>query len=398
MTSSPATCSHIVYLGETGFPFGLAPIQRQRLLSKGLVNAGAKVLIISNKGVWNANRQNSLPSTGTWEGVDYIYSSGEVFRRPEFLQRNFMKMKGLWKEFRMLINLKRSKRLDAAIVATMRFQSIFYYYLLSRLLKFKVLLNYVEYSSAISSRTQLFDRINDYLVDRIGIRCADALLPISEYLSEHVRRICPDKPLLKVPIVGDFAEPGLKKEDPNHLYFLYCGSAAYIELIEFIVDAFETLTHKEVFLYLVVSGDEAEMRFFESKLKTRSCREKIKVFSAIPYDQLLKMYTEACALLIPMRNTIQDIARFPHKIAEYLASGTPIITTNFGEIVHYFKDGVNALICDHYDRNEFTQKMRQVVTAPDVARRIGLNGRKTGECHFDYRRQGSILFDFIQTL
>ena len=50
------------------------------------------------------------------------------------------------------------------------------------------------------------------------------------------------------------------------------------------------------------------------------------------------MYKNATAHLIPLSNSIQDTARFPNKISEYLASAKPIITTDVGEIKHYFKD------------------------------------------------------------
>ena len=42
------------------------------------------------------------------------------------------------------------------------------------------------------------------------------------------------------------------------------------------------------------------------------------------------------ALLIPLRNTIQDIARFPNKLSEYVGVSGLIITTDVGEIKDYF--------------------------------------------------------------
>ncbi|MCB0668268.1 MAG: glycosyltransferase [Saprospiraceae bacterium] len=388
---------NIVYLGETGFPYGLAPIQRQLLLSRGMVESGAKVLVISTKGVFKPGKDFDLAPSGTYQGIDYIYTSGEVIRRPAFLRRNMLKIKGLSQELFLLLQLRKKQKIDVAIVATMRFQSILYYYIVSRIFRFKVLLNYVECNSAISTRTKTKDRINDFLVDRFGICCADAIMPISEFLKNHVRQICKNKPQIKIPIVGDF-QTSVNLSNAYSNYFLYCGSASYLELIDFIICSFELIKGPDVFLYLVVSGDKPDMDSFARRLKRSNAQDQIKIFSGIPYSELLEKYRNAKGLLIPLRNTIQDIARFPHKIGEYLASGVPIVTTKFGEISHYFTDGKNAIISEKYDVREYATKMQYVLDHPREAEEIGLRGKKMGKELFDYRRQGSALYDFIQKL
>lgn len=389
---------HIVYLGETGFPYGLAPIQRQILISLGLVEAGAHVLVVSNKGVFNPSKVIDLNPSGTYRGIDYEYSSGEIYRRSEFWTRNLLKIRGIIKEFGLLIKLKKMQKIDAAIVATMRFQSIFYYFLLSRFLKFKILLNYVECNRAITNRSKWRDRVNDFLIDRWGICCADAVLPISEYLKNYVQKVCPQTPQLKIPIIGDFSYKHEPVDDIEVPYFLYCGSANYLELIDFIIEAFEKITSEHVYLYLVVSGDTTDLIRFNERVVLSSKRSQIRVFSGIPFHDLLKKYREAIGLLIPLRNNIQDIARFPHKIGEYLASGVPVITTRFGEIGHYFTDGKNAVISNHYEPEEYSKKMNYVLDYPDEAKKIGEEGRNLGRKEFDYKQLGSLLFEFIQTL
>ncbi|MCB0687112.1 MAG: glycosyltransferase [Saprospiraceae bacterium] len=388
---------HIVYLGETGFPYGLAPIQRQILISLGLVDAGVQVLVISNKGVFPADGSIQLSPRGSYRGIEYIYTSGETHRRPQFWLRNWLKIKGFIKELTLLVHLKRTGKIDAAIVASMRFQSIFYYFLISRLLRFKVLLSYVEYSGSISTRSKWRDRVNDFLIDRYGIGCADAVLPISHFLQQHVSERYPQQKQLKVPIVGDFSTH-LSAEDNAEVYFLYCGSANYYELIDFIIQAFEKLDREDAYLHLVVSGDAYDINRFQSRLGSSSKKHWIRVFSRIPFTELLKKYRQAAGLLIPLRNTIQDVARFPHKIGEYLASGVPIITTNFGEIAQYFHDGTDAIICDQFNPVLYAEKMKYVLQNPVQAKQIGEAGRKLGSEKFDYRIHGSALSKFILTL
>ena len=112
----------------------------------------------------------------------------------------------------------------------------------------------------------------------------------------------------------------------------------------------------------------------------------------------MQKYRQALALLIPLRDTIQDRARFPHKIGEYLASGVPIVTTRYGEIEHYFTDGENAIVSKSYDLQEYADKMKYVLDYPAEARKIGEKGRELGKQIFDYRKQGTSLLNFIQSL
>ena len=101
--------------------------------------------------------------------------------------------------------------------------------------------------------------------------------------------------------------------------------------------------------------------------------------------QLSYLYANAKALLVPIRPNQKDIARFPHKIGEYLASSAPIITTAYGEIPNYFIDNYNAVIAKTYHIDCYAAKMKLVISNPALASKIGINGFQIGFKNFDYR-------------
>ena len=94
----------------------------------------------------------------------------------------------------------------------------------------------------------------------------------------------------------------------------------------------------------------------KSRLRSSPFERRIMVFERIPYVNLINLYCNSEALIIPMRNTDQDKARFPHKIGEYCASGKPIITNPVGEVLNYF-NASNALLCESYDVNAYSRQM-----------------------------------------
>ena len=391
---------NIVYLGETGFPYGLAAIQKMTLVSKSLVKAGARVTIVNRKGKFDPSKPRDLEPEGIHEGIHYVYTSGTIYRPKGFLKRNLQKISGLFKEYGYLKEMKRRGELDIAIVSSHRFNLVFLYLLYSRLLGFTTVLNYVEWTKTMEHRRGFWKKLGDNLYDKYLVKRFDAALPISELLLEHYEELAPGKPKLKLPIICEFDLFNLPKREDADPYFLYCGSLSYREVIDFILKAYEDLPDStEMKLKLLVSGgSKKEYEAFDKELAGLSKSSLIERYSNIPYSELVDLYLNAKGLLIPMRPTLQDAARFPHKIGEYLAAGNPIITTNFGEIVHYFKNEETALIAKEYDVEQFTERMQFVVDHPEKAEQIGRNGKHMGLREFDYLQYGPRLLNFFRKL
>lgn len=390
---------HIVQVGAFGFPYGLAAIEKIRLLGRSLLEAGAEVSVISRKGVFDPLKGPHIPVSGEFEGIQYYYASGSIYRPSGFWQRNWLKLRGWWGEAKLLRKFSKEKRLDAIIVHSMNFAPVFFYWLLSRMYRFKWLYLLVEHNSTTTSRQTPLFKISDVFLENIGLRMADGVLPISQYLTKLLLEKAPGKPHFKIPVLTEFSRFTREKSTDRETFFLYCGSVSYLEIIFFVLDAFDRLTTSHhVKLYLVIGGEEDGKTATEKRISQLDSRDRIRTFSNLPYDQLVQLYIDAIGLLIPLRPTLQDEARFPHKIGEYLASGNPLITTRIGEVPFYFKDNENALVTSHYRVEEYVQKMQFILDHPERARQIGLAGRKTGLENFDYRQYGPPLLTFIKGL
>ena len=393
------TTSNVVFLGESGFPIGLATVQRLSLMAKALLYEGSSATVICRKGVWNKNEGIAFDTKGTFEGIDYRYTSKSAFRPEGFIDRNIQKLKGIYGEFKYLRYLKKHDKIDLAIISDMKVVHVLRYIMYSVFLKFPIAINFVEMTSSMQHRASFFKKINDYLHDKLVIRFYDCAFPISDKLMDYYKLISPSKPVLKLPILCDFDKFNIEKssEEP---YFLYCGSIRYTQVRNFIIEAYKKSSSGEnAKLYMIISGgSKKETLLLEQELNAHFDTQRIKLFSNIPYEQLVHLYINAIALLIPLRPTIQDASRFPHKIGEYLASGNPVITTDVGEIKNYFEDGKTALIADSYTINSFAEKMKYALDFPELSREIGLRGKELGLKEFDYKAHGSRLLKFVKKL
>lgn len=385
----------IVFLGYNDFPRGLAEVQKIILISKSLITTGNNVTVICRNG-YHTIPDPELKVSGIYENIKYIYASGSCFRNRNFLKRRLNEIKGKINEFLLLRKSKKENSLDCAILSTRSFYLVLYYRILSKILGFKIILNYVEYYSAQKKRYwQIRQRLNDNLFDRYAPVLSDAVLPISEFLINHISKVSSSKSYLKIPGLTDLNKYDDIETLQNETYFLYCGAAGYKEIILFIIDSFGLIVNNESHLYLVVNGAGNEIEEIKNYINNTKQKEKIKIFSNLTQKELFTYYKNALALLIPLRPTFQDIARFPHKTGEYLASGNPVISTNYGEIKHYFTDGKNILLAETYDINLFAEKMQFVINYPSEAKKIGFEGKNMAIKLFDYRYKAKEIDDFL---
>src|ERR1035441_3136780 len=168
----------IVFLGYSTFPFGFAEVQKIILIAKSLILEGNEVTVICRNGYLNIKDHPDFKPTGIYEKIKYIYASGSCFRNDHFFKRRLNQIKGKINEVLILKKQKRNNSLDYAILSTRSFYSVFYYKILSKIFGFKIILNYVEYYSAIKKQNlEIGKRINDYLFDKYTPSLSDSIFP-----------------------------------------------------------------------------------------------------------------------------------------------------------------------------------------------------------------------------
>lgn len=387
----------IIHLGFSGFPKGMASVQRTLLTFKGLKEAGATPLII-NKISHHQYPDNK--KVRLFNGIPYVNTSHYNSKPVSFLKRNLNKLSGYCGE--LILLYKRRKTIDTAILYSNYFLEYPYYFILSRILGFKIIIQYVEMFSSIPERNSFFTKINDKLIDRYICSFCDGLIVISDYLGKHVQSIEVNKPMVKIPANSDFSKFDIIPASNSGEYLMYCGTINYEEIIEFIITLFAKLKENNQYtgsLLLIISGlHENNWMKLHSFINTISFKNDIIIKSNIPNSELLKDYKGADLLIIPLRNKLQDIARFPHKIGEYTAARRPILSTNLGEIKFYFNDGISAILADNYSIESYYEKLSAIISSKQQLNEIGMEGYNIGLRNFDYKIQGKQLKEFIDHL
>jgi len=279
------------------------------------------------------------------------------------------------------VRILRMKHVDILHVYCGHYLQMLFYWLLSRIIGARIVYQYVEYRSAFhwdNGRKKKwlikqYQRLNGYLCDHYGARLWDGCIAISDFLYEKAMAVNPRLKMLKVTPLCD-----MEQFDHNSLpnpvdtpYLLYCGNREYLDVAETIEKAYD-----------------------QSRLKGK-LKLVMHINGQLDYEKLVSYYKHADALVIPLRNEIADIARFPNKVCEYCAAHGVIITTPYGEMKRYFRDGENAIVATDYSVEALKEKMDALAEDKYDTDKLRRNAYETGSQFFDIESYRESINEFL---
>ncbi len=369
---------HIAFVGLTGFPNEpSASINRCLMISKLLSNLDWEISYINHWPYNNIDKNINLD-------FQFELKSNNFYSKHFFNSKyyRFLLKKISWlADILNLLKINRKSKITVLYVYNPHIFNIVIYRLLSFFINSKVCLSYVEFRSKIVGRDTIGLKLNDYLFDNYAMYLCDGVNPISNSIEKHVRDRRHSVKQLRIPPLFDFnlvLKNELITECMPYKYFLYCGSTSYIEIIENIITAY-VMTKSDIKLLLILNGPMQKINKSSVYLKNKG---NIIIKSDLKYNLLISYMCNAFVLLIPLRNNIQDIYRFPNKIAEYTFAKRPIITTNIGEISYYFEDKKNAIFAKSESSDDLLDSMNWCLNHVDLISNIGLEAFSIGEKHF----------------
>ena len=113
----------------------------------------------------------------------------------------------------------------------------------------------------------------------------------------------------------------------------------------------------------------------------------------------IKAYLSGASLVISNRpKSKQDYYGFSTKLGEYLASGTPLLMTKWGEAVNWLGNGKSAYITEPEDTEALADAIVHAFTHPEESWQIGLAGQEVCRLCFDYRNWSKPIVEYLNEL
>lgn len=365
-----------VVIWSEGFPFKQnASNEKNSLIAKALIHAGYEVYITS-KGSYGKNIKNE----GTVNQIHY-----KCFSRNKVKLSIFKYLYAVLLEIRFLLSLTRKFHRVYLFGSYTSLIIYFFYSAFCEISKIRLVLNIMEWHINAHEKLSRLKRINSYFFDRFAFQLSAGTIAISDLIITNLKSFSNNSKYLFIPALTDVSKiDDIKRSDAAKFkYALYCGGIGYINVIETIIDAVRELGN-DIHLVLVLHGKNSQLERVKLYISNIHLSDKIHIVSDLSYSDLINFYKNAFVLLVPLRDTIQDKARYPQKIAEYAACGRPIISNDVGQVGKDFSHKTDIYFANSYISTDLAKGIHEIFKNENLAKEIGKNARLKAEQYFDY--------------
>jgi len=371
--------------GGFGFPFGTASTKRIRLIGRCLLSTEIPFH------VWHIGPspfEENKHREGEFEGITFEYISPSV---------NWPSNKGiriiyyLWGCIQVFFRLLRDRRKSVVYVYSQGDLINLWTLLLCRLMKIPAVQEVCEWWPGTVDGMYF----KKWMYRNIMFRWSNGALPISHAIQDRILKIAgPDYPLCLLPVLVDPAENNSQIQEvlrphPLASQFLWCGMVdGYKRDVLFLIDAMAELKSsvgQKSHLRIVGPCTEKVRAELLSYAGSKNIvADRIDISGYVSDGELWEYCTQAVALLMPLWNDDRSLTRFPTKLGQYVAAGSPIVTAPVGEI-KYFLSEETAIFYLPGDSKGLALVLDRLLTDPALGNRLAACATREVLPKVDYR-------------
>jgi glycosyltransferase involved in cell wall biosynthesis len=154
---------------------------------------------------------------------------------------------------------------------------------------------------------------------------------------------------------------------------LFVGRLYHRKGLEILLNSIPPILQEFSDVKFAISGTgfkekEESLRTLAKKLKIE---EQVKFLGYVPDEKLPFLYSASDIFVLP---AIYE--NFPFAILEAQATGLPVISTKVGGIPEFLTDNENGFLIDPGDPTQLTQKVLTLLQDQQLAKEMGMRGRK----------------------
>lgn len=233
---------------------------------------------------------------------------------------------------------------------------------------------------------------------------ADLLLVQSRAFEEPIRALASDTPILYYPNSVDdtFAAPA-KREPPvvvglgEGFSVMFAGNIGAAQGVGVIVEA-ASLLKEYADIHFVVLGDGSCREEMLKAVRQRGLTN-LHLPGRFPVETMPSFMQKASALLVTLADQPIFAATVPNKVQAYLAAGRPIIACLNGEGARLVVEAGAGLATPAEDAKALADTILRLYSLSPVEReRMGENGRRYYQEHFDHDRLVDQLIEHLQAV
>jgi glycosyltransferase involved in cell wall biosynthesis len=241
-------------------------------------------------------------------------------------------------------------------------------------------------------------------IERRATRAVDHLFaPVQEAVT-HYRRDCEvaeaDATVVSNTVDLDVFDGDAAPESIDHDGFVagYVGTFGPHRGLETAVRATARLTSADAGLLLVGSGSDTYERRLDSVVEAAGVTDRVLRTGWVD-DATFPAYMSACDVcLVPHARTTHTETTVPHKLFQYMATGTPVVVTDLDPLARVVEDADAGVVVPPEDPAAMADALADLASDPERRRQLGANGRRAVEETYNWERDGRRLVETYERL
>lgn len=179
---------------------------------------------------------------------------------------------------------------------------------------------------------------------------------------------------------------------------LYSGTPDNKDLLGRLIQATLLVLDESKKIQIIVAGvnEKQGLGFFEKESDYYENKDHFVFLGRIPQDEVPAFYQIADFSAIIRERSRKNMAGFPTKMAESMATGRPVIASVFSDMTRFAEDGKNGILLNGCSVEAIADGLNRILAlSSEQINSMKLSAKRCGETRFDYRNYIDSVNDFI---
>lgn len=246
-----------------------------------------------------------------------------------------------------------------------------------------------------------FKYLDHYKRDKLVAKY-DGNIAISTTMEKKIARV--NNSLLRIPILANVQQFSDAKEAHKKSSDINIGFTGYLTIkkdgIGELIEAISILQKKyaidNVILNLYGTGYRDTLAKIKSLIKKYRLENKVILHGKVPSGDIPEILKRQDILILTRPVNLQTRYGFSTKLAEYMASGITVLTTDVSDNTLFIKDGENGFIAKSYKAEETAEKLAEIIKGKKyLDTTLRKKAQETAHNHFDGNKYATELLNFF---
>lgn len=231
------------------------------------------------------------------------------------------------------------------------------------------------------------------------LKSVDGMIVCSESLNKYYHTFC-EKPFCIIPLVYEegFIKRSTQKDNQT---IVYCGDmGGGKDGVDILIKSYSLLCQEISDYRLILIGGARDSQVIANlKRMTEDLGISDKVFFTgwVGRNELPSYLENASLLVLSRPANKQAEGGIPSKLAEYLSTGRPVLTTKVGDLPLYFKHCRDIFFAEPGSVEDFSDKMKEIICNYTSSCAIGSRGYYAVK-QFEGKVQSQKIITYLNTL